>query len=160
GDARFVGPSEIEVGGKRLQFDRAVIATGGRPGELPIPGLKDTGCFTNENIFYLSERPRRLTLLRGGRLGGGRGESLPRLYGLVTIINDVARILPREDADAVAIVHRQLEREGATIINRAKITRVERRGGDKVIVFSNNGQESEVSCDAILSAAGRAPNVE
>src|SRR5262249_46964023 len=26
GDARFVGPAEIEVGGKRLQFDRAVIA--------------------------------------------------------------------------------------------------------------------------------------
>ena len=31
GDARFAGPDEIEVDGKRLKFDRAVIATGGRP---------------------------------------------------------------------------------------------------------------------------------
>src|SRR4030095_14505411 len=46
-DARFAGPDEIEVDGIRLEFDRAVIATGGRPLELPIPGLKETGYFTN-----------------------------------------------------------------------------------------------------------------
>src|SRR4051812_28002628 len=28
GDGRFVGPDEVEVGGKRLRFRRAVIATG------------------------------------------------------------------------------------------------------------------------------------
>jgi pyruvate/2-oxoglutarate dehydrogenase complex dihydrolipoamide dehydrogenase (E3) component len=160
GDARFVGPAEIEVGGKRLQFDRAVIATGGRPMELPIPGLKETGYFTNENIFKLTELPRRLAVIGGGAVGCELAQAFLRFGGRVTIINDVARLLPREDADAVAIVHRHLEREGATIINRAKITRVERRGGDKIIVFSSNDEESEVLSDAILSAAGRAPNVE
>src|SRR5262245_27581856 len=39
GDASFTGPDEIEVDGKRLKFDRAVIATGCRQLELPIPGL-------------------------------------------------------------------------------------------------------------------------
>jgi len=160
GDARFVGPAEIEVGGKCLEFDRAVIATGGRPVELPIPGLKETGYFTNENIFKLTELPRRVAMIGGGAVGCELAQAFLRFGGRVTIINDVARILPREDADAVAIVHRQLEREGATIINWAMITRVERRGDDKIIVFFSNGEESEVSCDAILSAAGRAPNVE
>ncbi len=160
GDARFVGPAEIEVGGKCLEFDRAVITTGGRPVELPIPGLKETGYFTNENIFKLTELPRRVAVIGGGAVGCELAQAFLRFGGRVTIINDVARILPREDADAVAIVHRQLEREGATIINWAMITRVERRGDDKIIVFFSNGEESEVSCDAILSAAGRAPNVE
>jgi pyruvate/2-oxoglutarate dehydrogenase complex dihydrolipoamide dehydrogenase (E3) component len=160
GDASFAGPAEIEVDGKRLRFDRAVIATGGRPAELPIPGLKETGYFTNENVFKLTELPRRLAVIGGGAVGCELAQAFLRFGGQVTIINDVARILPREDADASAIIHRQLEREGATIINQAKITRVERRGGDKVIVYSQGGRDSEVLSDAILSAAGRAPNTE
>lgn len=160
GDARFVGPAEIEVGGKRLEFDRAVIATGGRPMGLPIPGLKETAYFTNENVFKLTELPRRLAVIGGGAIGCELAQAFLRFGGRVTIINDVARILPREDADAAAIVHRQLEREGATIINQAKITRVERRGDDKVIVYSRNGDVSEILCDAVLSAAGRSPNIE
>jgi pyruvate/2-oxoglutarate dehydrogenase complex dihydrolipoamide dehydrogenase (E3) component len=160
GDASFAGPAEIEVDGKRLRFDRAVIATGGRPAELPIPGLKETGYFTNENVFKLTELPRRLAVIGGGAVGCELAQAFLRFGGRVTIINDVARILPREDADAAAIIHRQLEREGATVINRAKITRVERRGGDKVVVYSRDGRDSEVLSDAILSAAGRAPNTE
>jgi len=160
GDARFVSPTEIEVDGKRLEFDRAVIATGGRPMELPIPGLKEAGYFTNENIFKLTELPRRLVVIGGGPVGCELAQAFLRFGSRVTIINDVARILPREDAEAGAIVHRQLEREGMTIINQAQITRVGQRGPDKVIVYSCDGKESEVVCDAILSAAGRAPNIE
>ncbi|HEU0175490.1 MAG TPA: mercuric reductase [Blastocatellia bacterium] len=160
GDAGFVGPAEIEVDGKRLQFDRAVIATGGRPLELPIPGLKETGYFTNENVFKLTELPRRLAVIGGGAIGCELAQAFLRFGGQVTVINDVARILPGEDADAAAIIHRQFEREGMMIINQARITRVERRGSDKALVYSLNGEESEILCDAILSAAGRAPNVE
>ncbi len=160
GDARFVGPSEIEVDGKRLGFNRAVIATGGRPMELPIPGLKEAGYFTNENIFKLTELPRRLAVIGGGAIGCELAQAFLRFGSRITIINDVARILSREDADAAAIIHRQFEREGMTIINRSKITRVERRGADKAIVYLRDGAEYEVLCDAILSAAGRAPNVE
>lgn len=160
GDARFVGPAEIDVDGKRLEFDRAVIATGGRPAELPIPGLKEAGYFTNENIFKLTELPRRLAVIGGGPIGCELAQAFARFGSRVTIINDVAQILPREDADAAAIIHRQFEREGITIINQAKITRVERRGADKVIVYSRDGKESRVECDAILLAAGRAPNIE
>jgi pyruvate/2-oxoglutarate dehydrogenase complex dihydrolipoamide dehydrogenase (E3) component len=160
GDARFVSPSEIEVDSQRLEFDRAVIATGGRPAELPIPGLKEAGYFTNENIFKLTELPRRLVVIGGGPIGCELAQAFSRFGSRVTIINDVEQILPREDADAAAIIHRQLEREGLTIINQAKITRVERRGADKMIVYSRDGKESRVECDAILSAAGRAPNIE
>jgi pyruvate/2-oxoglutarate dehydrogenase complex dihydrolipoamide dehydrogenase (E3) component len=160
GDAKFVSPSEIEVDGQRLEFDRAVIATGGRPAELPIPGLKETGYFTNENIFKLTELPRRLVVIGGGPIGCELAQAFSRFSSDVTIINDVEQILPREDADAAAIIQRQLEREGLTIINQAKITRVERRGADNVIVYSREGKESWVECDAILSAAGRTPNVE
>ncbi|MGH9766141.1 MAG: FAD-dependent oxidoreductase, partial [Blastocatellia bacterium] len=160
GDARFVGPAEIEVDGRRLEFSRAVIATGGRPMELPVPGLKETGYFTNETIFKLTELPRRLAVIGGGAVGCELAQAFLRFGSQVTIINDIAQILPREDAEAAAIVQRQLEREGATIINEAQITRLWLRGADKFLAYSRDGHETELLCDTILSAAGRAPNLE
>jgi pyruvate/2-oxoglutarate dehydrogenase complex dihydrolipoamide dehydrogenase (E3) component len=160
GDAKFVSPSAIEVDGKRLEFDRAVIATGGRPIELPIPGLKEAGCYTNENIFTITELPRRMAVIGGGPVGCELAQAFARFGSAVTILNDVGRILPREDADAAELIHRQFVREGIAIVNGSKITRVEQRGSNKVVVYECAGEPHEVSCDLILSAAGRVPNVE
>src|SRR6266478_5149979 len=49
GEARFAGPDTVEVGRQTLRFKRAVIATGARAVEPPIPGL--VGCLTNETVF-------------------------------------------------------------------------------------------------------------
>lgn len=160
GDARFVSPTAVEVAGQQLEFDRAVIATGGRAAELPIPGLQETGYYTNENIFTLTALPRRLTVIGGGPIGCELAQAFARFGSQVTIINDVARLLPREDVDAAALLHRQFEREGMTIINKARITRVEQRGADKVMVYECAGQQHEIAGDLILSAAGRVPNIE
>jgi pyruvate/2-oxoglutarate dehydrogenase complex dihydrolipoamide dehydrogenase (E3) component len=160
GEARFVSPTAIEVSGQRLEFDRAVIATGGRAAELPIPGLKETGCHTNETIFTITELPRRLAVIGGGPIGCELAQAFRRFGSRVTLLNDVEHILPREDRDAAEQVHRQLIAEGMTIINKAKITRVETRGADKVLFYEVSGEQREVVCDVILSAAGRVPNVE
>lgn len=160
GDAKFVSPTEIEVGGQRLEFDRAVIATGGRPAELPIPGLKETGYYSNENIFTITQLPRRMVVIGGGPIGCELAQAFQRFGSQVAIINDVGHILPREDKDAAELVHRQLISESLTIINGAKITKVMRRGSDKIVVYELNGEEHEISCDLILTAAGRVPNVE
>ncbi|MDX2033235.1 MAG: mercuric reductase [Blastocatellia bacterium] len=160
GDARFVGPDAIEVDGRRLEFERAVIATGGRAAELPIPGLKEAGCHTNETIFKLTELPRRLAVIGGGPIGCELAQAFLRFGSRVTLLNDVSHLLPREEPDAAAIVARQFEREGMTILNGARITRVERRGDETTIFYTREGREAEVVCDAILSAAGRVPNLE
>jgi pyruvate/2-oxoglutarate dehydrogenase complex dihydrolipoamide dehydrogenase (E3) component len=160
GDARFISPTAIEVDGKSLVFDRAVIATGGRPAEPPIPGLKEAGFYTNETIFKLTELPSSMVVIGGGATGCELGQAFLRFGCAITIINDASRILAREDEDAAGIVQRQLEREKMTIINRAEILRIESRGNDKAIVFSREGMESEVICQAILLAAGRVPNIE
>lgn len=164
GEARFISPTEIEVDEQRLKFDRAVIATGGRPAELPIPGLKTAGCYTNENIFTITELPRRVVVIGGGPIGSELAQAFQRFGSAVTILNDVEHILPREDRDAAELIHRQLVSEGMRIENQVKIIRVELRGAEKVIVYEQAGQQAgkphEAVCDLILSAAGRVPNVE
>jgi pyruvate/2-oxoglutarate dehydrogenase complex dihydrolipoamide dehydrogenase (E3) component len=60
GEARFAGSDAVQVGGQSLRFKRAVIATGARALQPPIPGLAEAGYLTNETVFSLTECPARL----------------------------------------------------------------------------------------------------
>src|SRR5262245_33512334 len=66
GDARFVGPDAVEADGRRLRFQKALIATGSRPAVPNMPGLAGAAYLTNETVFELTELPRRLVCLGAG----------------------------------------------------------------------------------------------
>ncbi len=53
----------------------------------------------------------------------------------MTILERSDQILPREDADVAAIVQQQMQEEGVAFEFNARLTRAERRVGEKVIHF-------------------------
>jgi len=160
GNGRFIGPSAIEVDGKRLEFTRAVIATGARAAEPPIPGLMDAGYYTNETIFTLTELPRRMVVIGAGPVGCELAQCFQRFGCQVSLITDGAQILPKEDHDATAIVRQQMTRDGVQIITRGVIQRVSSNGSGKRVSVETDGTTREVECDTILVAVGRRPNLE
>jgi pyruvate/2-oxoglutarate dehydrogenase complex dihydrolipoamide dehydrogenase (E3) component len=167
GEGRFVSPEEIEVagpGGPRLRFRRAVIATGGRAGVPPVPGLADSGYLTNETIFTLTELPARLFVIGGGPIGCELAQSFARFGSTVTVVDMVAHALIREDEDAAALVQEAMVADGVRFEFNAKMLAVRREGEEKVIVLEvggeKKGEKKEIRADAILVAAGRVPNVE
>ena len=66
GEAAFADRRTIEVGGAALRFRKAVIATGSRAARPAIDGLAEAGYLTNETVFNLTARPRRLLVIGGG----------------------------------------------------------------------------------------------
>jgi pyruvate/2-oxoglutarate dehydrogenase complex dihydrolipoamide dehydrogenase (E3) component len=160
GDGRFVGPDEIEVGGKRLRFRRAVIATGARAAAPPIPGLAEAGYLTNETIFNLTELPERLVIIGGGPIGCEMAQSFACFGSRVTLLDKDGHVLIREDADAAEIVQQAMIRDGVQLEFNMKILDVKRRGSEKILTIESGGERKEVTADQILVAAGRAPNVE
>src|SRR5260370_16031377 len=110
GHAKFVSPSALEVDGRRLEFARAIIATGGRAMVLPVPGLAEAGYLTNESVFSLRELPKRLTVIRAGPIGCELAQTFRRLGSEVTMISDGPKLLPKEDADAAAILDGRFRR--------------------------------------------------
>ena len=159
GDGKFVSPHEIEVAGERLRFDRAVIATGARAAVPLINGLREVGYFTNETIFTLTELPARLAVIGAGPIGCELAQSFQR-FGAEVVVIDLAQVMPREDRDVVAIVQRQLEREGVEFLLNANIVRAEQHREAIALIVAQQGTERTVLCDAILVATGRAPNVD
>jgi pyruvate/2-oxoglutarate dehydrogenase complex dihydrolipoamide dehydrogenase (E3) component len=160
GQGVFVGRDELQVGDSRVRFARAVIATGARAANPPIPGLAEAGFLTNETVFSLTELPMRLLVVGAGPIGCELAQAFRRFGCEVSIISLDARLLPREDADAAAVLAAQLEREGVRLALGVKIQRIEKRGADKVVVFERDGVREELAGDELLVAIGRAPNVD
>ena len=100
GSGRFVGPDCIEVGGEKLYFRRAVVATGARAAVPPIPGLKEAGYLTNDTVFNLTELPKRMAVLGAGPIGCELAQSFARFGSAVTVLDMSDHMLPREDPDA------------------------------------------------------------
>jgi pyruvate/2-oxoglutarate dehydrogenase complex dihydrolipoamide dehydrogenase (E3) component len=160
GQGRFVGPSTVEVDGRRLEFTRAVVATGARAAAPPIPGLVDVDYLTNETVFWLTELPHRLAVIGAGPIGCEMAQTFRRFGAEVTVLNADAHVLPREDADAAAIVERRLVTEGVRLLNGVTITRAERRGAEAVLHYESNGAAASIAADRVLVGVGRAPNTD
>jgi pyruvate/2-oxoglutarate dehydrogenase complex dihydrolipoamide dehydrogenase (E3) component/uncharacterized membrane protein YdjX (TVP38/TMEM64 family) len=160
GNGRFVSANALEVDGKRLEFARAVIATGARAAKLSVPGLAEAGYLTNETIFTLLELPRRMVVVGAGPIGCELAQAFQRFGSEVIVITDGAEILPREDRDAAATVRAQMEKDGVRVIAHAAIQAVEKNNGANRVKLKNGDTQTEILCDVILVSVGRTPNLE
>src|SRR5258708_32383646 len=147
GEAHFAGPDTVQVAGQTLRFTRAVIATGARAVQPPIPGLAEAGYLTNETVFSLTQWPARLAVIRGGPIGCQLAQAFQRLGSQVSLLHKNAHLLVREDMDAAALVQKAFVREGIAPHLDAKITRVERDDGAKVIWHEAQGKEGTIAVD-------------
>jgi pyruvate/2-oxoglutarate dehydrogenase complex dihydrolipoamide dehydrogenase (E3) component len=155
GEGRFSGPDSIEVGGQRLRFSRAVIATGSRAAVLSIPGLTETGFLTNESIFSLTALPRRLVVIGAGPIGCELAQAFSRFGSRVTLAEIESRILPREDADAARVVKNALVRDGIEIIENCRIRSAQVAANEKNIKLEAGGTSRQIAFDEMMVAAGR-----
>lgn len=165
GEGRFVAENMVEVqlhddNLRTLRFKRAVVATGARPLVFPVAGLEEAGYLTNLSLFALTELPPSLTVVGAGPIGVEMAQAFARFGTEVTVVDMAEQILPREDAEAAAVVRQALEQDGIRFELGAKMSRVEQRDGQKVLVFERGGAESEVVASEILLAMGRRANVE
>lgn len=154
--ARFTGPEEVQAGTRRIRARRFVIATGSRAAIPPVPGIEDVPYLTNETVFDLTERPRRLLVLGGGPIGCELAQAFRRLGSEVTVV-DLGPIMPKDDPELVEIVRRRLLAEGLVLKERVKVAAVE---PGPALVLEGGGAGERVEGTHLLVAAGRNPNVE
>jgi pyruvate/2-oxoglutarate dehydrogenase complex dihydrolipoamide dehydrogenase (E3) component len=160
GEARFAGSAAVAVAGEVLRFRKALIATGARPLIPLIPGLAEAGYLTNENVFNLTECPRRLLVMGGGPLGCELAQAFCRFGSYVIIAQDDPMFLPKEERDAAQILSDALAQDGVEIHLNTTVVGVRLEGARKIVDLVRDDEKLSVSVDEILAGIGRAPNVE
>src|SRR5258708_17855872 len=91
GEARFKDPKTLTVklsngGEQTVAFDRALIATGARPGIPPIAGLQDTPYWTSTEALVSSTIPPRLLVIGSSVVAVELAQAYARLGSHVTIV--------------------------------------------------------------------------
>jgi pyruvate/2-oxoglutarate dehydrogenase complex dihydrolipoamide dehydrogenase (E3) component len=160
GPAWFTGTDVLTVDGSTLRFKKALIATGARPDTPSIPGLVEAGFLTNENIFDLTELPRRLLVIGGGPLGCELAQAFCRFGAQTIIAQNRPLFLPREERDAAQIISDAFARDGIEVRLNTKAVNVRVEHGQKLVDLVSDDYKSTVAVDAILTGTGRVPNVE
>ena len=162
GRAKFVDKSTIEVNGQKLNFAKAVVATGGTAAIPNIPGLSEAPYLTNATIFNLTELPARLGVIGAGPIGLELAQAFQRFGTQVTVFSRSDKILPKEDPDAAKIIEAALRKDGIVFEYFARYKRVENgNGGNAVTVVLEDGDsERPLGFDGLLVATGRKPAVK
>jgi pyruvate/2-oxoglutarate dehydrogenase complex dihydrolipoamide dehydrogenase (E3) component len=160
GEAHFTGTDTLSVDGTKLRFRKALVATGARPDTPSIPGLVEAGYLTNENVFDLTELPRRLLVIGGGPLGCELAQAFRRFGARTTIAQGLPLFLPKEERDAAQLLSDVFARDGIEVRLNTEAIEVRTEGGQKLVDLVNDDYKSTVVVDAILTGTGRIPNVE
>ena len=159
GDARFDDSGTIAVGGTKLKFKRAVIATGSRPKIPAIPGLEEAAFLTNESLFSLTELPQRLAVLGAGPIGCEMAQTFAQFGSEVVLIESGHGILQREDRDAADIVQHAMLRDGVRLLCCGRQMRIQNGRLIEISVDAHDRSHA-LQVDQLLVSTGRTPNVE
>jgi mercuric reductase len=160
GTARFNGPDEIEVDGRRLGADRYVIATGAAARVPPIEGLTGLDYLTSTSALDLEHVPQDVIVVGASAVGLELGQLFLDLGSEVTFLEALPRIAPFEEPEISAALTAHLETLGARVVTGATITRADRAGPGSRLEAEIQGETIRLEAERVLVATGRRPRTK
>ena len=154
GRAKFLEPQVLQIGDRRLQAKKIIIATGSRP---IIP--KEWAAFgsrllTSDDVFEQETLPEHMAVIGLGGLGSEMAQALARLGIKITGFDAAEHIAGLTDASVNAQAVKLLREEFAVHLGHAAQLASE---GERIRVTAGN---KSVVVDKVLVALGRRPNVD
>lgn len=160
GHARFVGPHELEVDGRRLTAPRIFINVGGRALIPDMPGVKDVPILTNTGILGLERVPDHLVVVGGSYIGLEFAQMYRRFGARVTVVEKGPHLIGREDSDVGDAVREIMEAEGIAVRVGAECIRFAPHDDGVAVGISCEEGAPEVVGSHVLLAVGRRPNTD
>lgn len=151
--ATFLDAHTLDVGGQRVTAERIVIATGGTPTRLPIPGA-ELGLISDD-LFTLKALPKRVAVIGAGYIAVEFASILQGLGAQVDLLYRAPLPLRGFDEDVRAAAAEALAANGIRLNPGVMPTRIDRAGGHLKVSLSD-GATKDV--DAVLFCTGRKPN--
>ncbi|MGF1538366.1 MAG: glutathione-disulfide reductase [Elainellaceae cyanobacterium] len=168
GRARFEDPHTIvlegtssrEDGARRLTAETIVIAVGGRPSRLGIPGADYA--LVSDDMFTLPDRPQRLAVMGGGYIGVEFSSMLSAFGSEVTLLDPSSLILSGFDHTLRQTLQAALCDRGIKILGETVAKSIEKTDSGFVLNLKSERDDrpSTIEVDQVLMAVGRQPHLE
>ncbi len=157
GSAKFISKNQIQVGDDVIEADLFVIATGQRP---DFPNIKGRELLkTSTDFLETDELPRKIIFLGAGYIAFELATIARAAGSEVTIIHRNSKPLKAFDEDLVRELMKQMQKKGIRFVLDTEITEVRQKdkSGNELEVIGDSFSDT---CNCVISAVGRIPNVE
>ena len=160
-EGRFIDEYTMQVGRKKIEADRIVIASGARPNIPPIEGLEEAGYMTSATVFDLKAPPQSLIIVGGGYIAAEFAHFFSAIGVEVTIIGRNPRLVPQEEPEISDLLKRRLSQHLQVYTGYEALSAGVEDGLKTVTAVRRaDGQELTVRGEEILIAAGRRSNAD
>lgn len=166
GRGRLAGPGNVEVtkkdgGTETIRAKHIILATGSRPRDLPFLRIDHDRVWDSTDAMMSENPPETLAIVGAGAIGCEFADVYAAFGTRVTIIEALDRILPLEDRDCSNVVEKSYRKRGMEVHTGARLEKADIGDDGVTITFkTSNGETKEMKVERVLSAIGRAPNVE
>jgi dihydrolipoamide dehydrogenase len=157
GEGKLAGNGKVQIGDRLLEAKHIIIATGARARDLPFAKADGDKVWTYRHAMVPKEMPTKLLVVGSGAIGVEFASFYSDMGAHVTIVEMLERILPVEDEEVSAFVHKALEKQGMTIHVGSGVDKLEViKAGVKATIKGAGAQDFSHAIVAI----GIAPNSE
>jgi dihydrolipoamide dehydrogenase len=165
GDGTITAPGKLKVtkDGKatELAAKNIIVATGARARDLPFAKADGDKIWTYRHAMVPKEIPTKLLVIGSGAIGVEFASFYSDMGADVTIVEMLDRILPVEDEEVSAFMHKALAKQGMAIHVGAGVEKLEAtKSGVKASIKGKDGKVVQDDFSHAIVAIGIVPNTE
>ena len=152
GFGRLTGPNAMDVGGRRITYDKLILAMGSAPSRPPVPGMETA--HTSDDVLSATQLPSGAVIIGGGVIGIEFATLFASLGKKVTVIEMMPDILPGCIPEITSKLKALLKKKGVEFILGAKVVEVVK---GRSVRFEKDGVTDERRSATVIVCAGRRP---
>ena len=157
GEASFVDPHTIAVGGKHYSARHIAIATGTRPRLPDTPGIEHA--ITSDGFFELTQQPARVAIAGSGYIAVELAGVLNALGSEVSLYLRKHHVLGDFDSMLSSTLLEEIAKSDIKLHTECEITAIERDAEGKLSLQDNHGVGLQ-NVDQLIYAIGRDPDLK
>jgi len=158
GHAVVITPNKIKVKTDSqtidLQADKIIIATGSEPIQLPNIPFDGQTIISSKEALSLPQIPKSIVIIGGGVIGCEMACVYAAMGTIVTIVEALSRLIPKEDEWVGRLLEREFKKIGIDSVTSQKVTSADKTSTPAKVTLEN-GQI--IQAEKILVCVGRKP---
>jgi dihydrolipoamide dehydrogenase len=163
GDGVITGKGKLSVtkDGARTELEakHIIVATGARARDLPFAKADGKRIWTYRHAMVPAEMPTKLLVVGSGAIGVEFASFYSDMGAEVTVVEMLDRILPVEDEEVSAFVHKALTKQGMKIHVSSGVEKLDAgANGVKAAIKGKDGKVESADFSHAIVAIGIAPN--
>ncbi|MCS7153891.1 MAG: dihydrolipoyl dehydrogenase [Bacteroidia bacterium] len=165
GTARLLPGPKVEVtlpdqSRKLLEAPHIILATGGRPANLPHIQIDGKLVIGYREAMTLPKQPTSLLVIGAGAIGVEFSYFFHTLGTKVTLVEALPHILPREDEEVARELEKIYRKKGLSILTSTQVTELQKTKKGIKATLRTPKETLQVEAELALLAVGIVPNTD